>query len=73
MKTAQRGEVWRLRGSNYEVPAQVLFLRAGAFDTQGIVTVPMGRLVRPLGTLSSDLLKTVEKTVCFWLGLKQGQ
>ena len=63
MKTPQRGEVSRLRGSNYEVPAQVPFLRAGAFDTQGIVTVPMVGLVRPLGTLSSDLLKTVEKTV----------
>ena len=58
-----------LRGSNYEVPVQVPFLRPGAFDTQGIVTVPMVRLVRPLGTLSSEQLKTVETKVCLWLGL----
>lgn len=62
-----------LRGSNYEVPLRVPFLRPGAFDTQGIVTVPLVRLVRPLGTLSPEQLKTVEMTLCLWLGLKQGK
>ncbi|MEW6667526.1 MAG: type II toxin-antitoxin system PemK/MazF family toxin [Thermodesulfobacteriota bacterium] len=59
-----------LRGSNYEVPLRAPFLRPGAFDAQGIVTVPMVRLVRPLGTLLSEQLKHVELTVCLWLGLK---
>ena len=62
-----------LRGSSYEVPLRVPFLRPGAFDTQGIVTVPVLRLVRPLGTLSSEQLKHVELTVCLWLGLQEGQ
>lgn len=62
-----------LRGSNYEVPVRVSFLRPGAFDAQGIVTVPLVRLVRPLGALSSEQLKAVEMTVCLWLGLKEGQ
>jgi mRNA interferase MazF len=60
-----------LRESNYEVPVRMPFLRQGAFDAQGVVTVPMVRLVRPLGTLSSEQLKGVEMTVCLWLGLKQ--
>ena len=62
-----------LRGSIYEVPIRVSFLRSGAFDAQGIVTVPLVRIVRPLGTLSSEQLKAVELTVCLWLGLKEGQ
>lgn len=62
-----------LRESSYEVSIQVPYLRKGAFDAQAIVTVPIARLVRLLGTLSSDQLKIVETTVCLWLGLKVRQ
>jgi len=62
-----------LRGSSYEVPVRAPFLRPGAFDSQGIVTVPIIRLVRPLGTVSPEQLKAVEMSLCIWLGLKAGQ
>jgi mRNA interferase MazF len=58
-----------LRGSRYEVPVNVMFLRAGAFDTQGLVTVPLARLVRPLGSLSPEQMQAVESSVRAWLGL----
>jgi len=58
-----------LRGSHYEVSVKVAFLRPGAFDTQGLVTVPMARLVRRLGSLSPEQMKAVESGVRAWLGL----
>ena len=57
------------RGSRFEVPLPVRFLRTGAFDAQSLVTVPQGTLIRKLGTLSSDQLALVEGTVRRWLGL----
>jgi len=58
-----------VRGSRFEVPASVRFLQAGAFDAQGIVTVPLVRLVRRLGTLSPEQLGQVEAGVRLWLGI----
>lgn len=58
-----------LRDSAYEVPVKVTFLRPGAFDTQGLVTVPLARLVRLLGSLSPEQMKAVESSVRAWLGL----
>lgn len=58
-----------LRGTRYEVPVSVRFLRPGGFDAQGIVTIPGVRLIRPIGTLSSEQLKTVLAGVCSWLGI----
>lgn len=46
------------------------FLKTGAFDAQGIVTVPTVRLMRPLGTLSAEQLNDVVRGVCRWLGIK---
>ncbi|MGH8533457.1 MAG: type II toxin-antitoxin system PemK/MazF family toxin [Gammaproteobacteria bacterium] len=46
-----------LRGTRYEVSVPAPYLRPGAFDTQGIVTVPMVRLMRQMGTLSGDNTK----------------
>jgi len=45
------------------------FLRPGAFDAQGIVTVPTVRLMNRLGTLSTEQIRAVEKGVCSWLGI----
>jgi len=58
-----------LRGSRYEVTLRVPFLRPGGFDSQGIVTVPLAKLLRPLGKLTSTQLAEVESRVCLWLGL----
>ncbi|MFO1267102.1 MAG: type II toxin-antitoxin system PemK/MazF family toxin [Rubrivivax sp.] len=58
-----------IRGSRFEVPSSVRFLQAGAFDAQGIVTVPLVRLVRRLGALSPAQLAEVEAGVRLWLGI----
>ena len=58
-----------LRHSRFEVSAPVRFLRPGAFDAQGIVTVPTVRLMNRLGTLSAEQLRSVERGVCAWLGI----
>lgn len=59
-----------LRGTRYEVSVSVRFLRAGAFDAQGIVTLPTVRLMKHLGTLSAEQLHTVVRGVCLWLGIE---
>ena len=58
-----------LRNSRFEISVPVRFLRPGAFDTQGIVTVPTVRLMNRLGTLAVDQLRLVERGVCAWLGI----
>jgi mRNA interferase MazF len=57
-----------LRQSRFEAVVPALFLKAGAFDAQGIVTVPTIRLIRPLGALSRGQLEPVEEAVLHWLG-----
>lgn len=61
-----------LRGTRYEVSISTRFLRPGAFDAQGLVTVPTVRLMRRIGTLSADQLKAVVSGVCLWLGISTG-
>ena len=58
-----------LRQSRFEIAASAKFLRPGAFDAQGIVTVPTVRLMNRLGTLSAEQMRAVEKGVCLWLGI----
>jgi mRNA interferase MazF len=59
-----------LRSTRFEAAVSVRFLKTGAFDAQGIVTVPTVRLMRRLGTLSPEQLSTVVRAVCLWLGIK---
>ena len=59
-----------LRQSRFEIVVPVRFLRPGAFDAQGIVTVPTVRLMNHLGTLTTEQLGSVKKCVCAWLGIK---
>ncbi|HMO49414.1 MAG TPA: hypothetical protein PKB14_25735 [Rubrivivax sp.] len=61
-----------VRGSRFEVPAKLRFLQPGAFDAQGIVTVPTVRLVRRLGALAPVQLADVEVAVLAWLGIGRG-
>jgi mRNA interferase MazF len=59
-----------LRQSRFEITAaSPKFLRSGAFDVQGIVTVPTVRLMNRLGTLTADQMRAVEKGICSWLGI----
>ena len=58
-----------VRGSQFEVVVPAKFLKPGAFDAQGLVTVPHARLVRPIGTLVAIQLQDVESAVRTWLGL----
>ena len=59
-----------LRQSRFEIVVSARFLRPGAFDAQGIVTVPTIRLMNQLGTLTAEQLGSVERGVCAWLGIK---
>lgn len=57
------------RESRFEVMSNVRFLKTGAFDAQNIVTVPIVKLIRRLGTLPADQMTAVEAAVKRWLGL----
>lgn len=57
------------RGSRFEISVRVRYLREGAFDAQNLVTIPHAKLIRRLGSLSSEQLAAVESRVRFWLGL----
>jgi mRNA interferase MazF len=63
------GHTTSTRGSQFEVPVQVRFLQAGAFDAQSLVTVPHAKLIRKLGDLPPDQIAAVEDAVRRWLGL----
>ena len=58
-----------VRGSGFEIAVPKPFLRQGAFDAQGIITVTPPRLLRRLGRLDVRELESVEAGVRRWLGL----
>ena len=58
-----------LQGTRFEVVVPKHFLKAGAFDAQGLVTVVPARLIRRLGVLQPPELASVETVVRQWLGL----
>lgn len=60
-----------LRGSRFEVEIKVKFLKAGGFDVQNLVTIPHAKLIRKLGTLTSEQLAEVEQVLLFWLGFRE--
>lgn len=57
------------RGSQFEVPVRVRFLKQGVFDAQNLVTVPHAKLIRKLGDLPPDQFTLVEAGIRKWLGL----
>ena len=59
-----------VRQSRFEIVVPARFLRPGAFDAQGIVTVPTVRLMNQLGMLTTEQLGSVERGMCAWLGIK---
>ena len=61
-----------LRGSQFEIPVTVPYLKAGAFVVQGVSTYPHVRAVRRLGVLKPDQFRLVFAGVLRWLGQDQG-
>lgn len=59
------------RSSRFECALRVPFLKEGAFDAQGIVTVPTVKLLRRLGALQAEQLRKIEEAVAAWLGLRK--
>ena len=57
-----------VRGTRFEVAVPKRFLKTGAFDAQGLVTVAPPRLVRKLGDLQPAELGFIEDAVKRWLG-----
>jgi mRNA interferase MazF len=58
-----------LHGTRFEVIVPKPFLKPGAFDAQGLVTVAKARLSRKLGELQPAEMALVEEAVKHWLGL----
>jgi mRNA interferase MazF len=59
-----------LRGTEFEAVFAVPFLKAGAFDAQGIITIPLAKFMRVIGTLKPEQLTIVETCLRRWLGLR---
>ena len=59
----------QIRNSRFEVSVQTPFLKPGAFNAQGITTIPNVKLIRHLGTLNESQLQNVETVVKLWLDL----
>ena len=57
-----------LRGSQYEVAADVQFLKRGAFVVQSVATYPSIRALRRLGALKPDQFDLVFAGLLRWLG-----
>src|SRR5437763_16701043 len=58
-----------VQGTRFEVVVPKRFLKSGAFDAQGLVTVARPRLIRNLGELQPGEMALVEEAVKRWLGL----
>ena len=58
-----------VRGTRFEAVVPLPYLREGAFDAQGLVSVPRPRLERRLGALTGSQLRPIEQAVLRWLGL----
>lgn len=58
-----------LRGSDFEIPVPVPFLKPGAFMVQSVTTIPSKWTLRRLGHLTPEQLALIEEGVRRWLGL----
>ena len=58
-----------LRGTRYEVRHNTRGMPLGAFDAQGLGSLPDVKLQRCLGLVDSGTLTKVESAVRLWLGL----
>ncbi len=58
-----------LRGTRYEVTHEARGMLPGAFDAQGLGSIPDVKLERKVGSVTPQTLTQVETAVCSWLGL----
>ena len=58
-----------LRGAQYEVRHETRGMPNGAFDAQGLGSIPEIKLERRVGLVDSETLAKVEKAVRAWLRL----
>lgn len=58
-----------VRGTQYEVPHPRHGMPPGAFDAQGIGSIPDVKLERRLGVVDTETLTKVENAVRAWLAL----
>ena len=58
-----------LRQTRFEVPHHATGFQPGAFDAQGIGSIPEVKLVRRLGVLDSALVQQIEAALKRWLAL----
>ena len=59
----------QVRGTRFEVAHTARGFDAGAFDAQGVATVPTVQLIRRLGVIDSSTLVRIEAAMKGWLGL----
>jgi len=59
-----------VRSTRFEIDIPKPFLKPGAFDCQGLVTVPPARFIRRLGHLQPPEMQPLEDAVKHWLGLR---
>ncbi|MCX6928616.1 MAG: type II toxin-antitoxin system PemK/MazF family toxin [Verrucomicrobia bacterium] len=59
-----------IRGTRFEVPHYMRGFDPGAFDAQGIGSVPMVKLERCLGVAEATVVEQVEAAVKLWLALR---
>ena len=57
-----------LRGSHYEIPVDVPFLKPGAFLVQNVATYPNVRAIRKLAVLKKSQFELVFSGLLGWLG-----
>jgi mRNA interferase MazF len=59
-----------VRHTRFEVPHQMRGMDPGAFDAQGIGSIPIVKLERCLAVADATFVEQVEAAVKLWLGLK---
>jgi mRNA interferase MazF len=62
-----------VRNTQFEAIVPAPFLKAGAFDAQGLVTVPLPYAIRRLGILTASQMRLIEVVLCRWLGLPRNE
>jgi mRNA interferase MazF len=58
-----------LRGGRFEVIVEVPWLERGAFDVQGLRSIPGSVLVRKLGALNQSQMDQMARAIKLWLGI----
>lgn len=60
-----------LRGSIFEVKVKNKFLRKEVFDVQNMITIAHAKLLRKLGSLTSEKMLELEEVILLWLRFKE--